>query len=130
MKIGEIARKFDLSEQTIRYYVKKGLLIPSHSSYQYSFSERDEEDLALITTYKLLGFSLSEILNILSLYRISHVKAPKEAYQLLRIFQKKLDDLPDRSNLRAISPIFTDLTFHQKNIVNYIFSLKFMDINA
>lgn len=95
VKIGEIARKFDLSEQTIRYYVKKGLLIPSHSSYQYSFSERDEEDLALITTYKLLGFSLSEILNILSLYRISHVKAPKEAYQLLRIFQKKLDDLQE-----------------------------------
>lgn len=89
MKIGDLARTCKVSEQTIRFYIKKGLLIPQHTSYQYSFSEQDLEDLKRILSYKQLGFSLEETLSILAIYRSALPHAPKEAYYLQSLLTKK-----------------------------------------
>ena len=44
MKIGEFARKYNVSKNTVRYYVEHGLLIPE-SGLQYQFGKQDEEDM-------------------------------------------------------------------------------------
>ena len=79
MKIGELSKISCVSEQTIRFYIKKGLLIPLHTSYQYSFSKQDLKDLDYIQSCKRMGFSLEEILRLLSLHRVAASHAPKEA---------------------------------------------------
>lgn len=93
MKIGELAKISNVSEQTIRFYIKKGLLIPLHTSYQYSFSEQDLKDLGYIQRCKRMGFSLEETLRILSLQRVAASHGPKEASYLLGIFQRKRGEL-------------------------------------
>ena len=93
MKISEFSNKSNVSEQTIRFYIKKGLLIPLHTSYQYSFSEQDLKDLRYIQSCKRMGFSLEETLRILSLHRVASLHGPKEAAYLLDILRRKRDEL-------------------------------------
>ena len=93
MKISEFSNKSNVSEQTIRFYIKKGLLIPLHTSYQYSFSEQDLKDLRYIQSCKRMGFSLEETLRILSLHRVASLHGPKEVSYLLNILQRKRNEL-------------------------------------
>ncbi|RMH14753.1 MAG: MerR family transcriptional regulator, partial [Gammaproteobacteria bacterium] len=63
-KLSEIS---GVSADTIRFYVRKGLLSPGRDAvngYRF-FSERDVRVLAFIQQAKLLGFSLNEIHGIL-----------------------------------------------------------------
>ena len=48
MKIGELARLCGVSQATIRYYVKSGLLVPDDQGAQYNFTEHERRDLDLI----------------------------------------------------------------------------------
>ena len=72
MKIGELTKKYGVSNQTIRYYVKMGLLIPETKEKQYVFNEQSVKDLELILKLKKFDLSLADIHRILSLNRISH----------------------------------------------------------
>ncbi|MEO0376447.1 MAG: MerR family transcriptional regulator, partial [Cyanobacteria bacterium P01_A01_bin.17] len=64
MKIGELAKRTDLSIDTIRFYEKKGLLDPKHvqrraNNYR-NYTEEAVGRLKLVREAKRLGFSLSE----------------------------------------------------------------------
>lgn len=72
MKIGELTKKYGVSNQTIRYYIKIGLLIPETKEKQYVFNEQSQKDLELILHLKKFTLSLADIHRILSLNRISH----------------------------------------------------------
>ena len=65
MLIAEFARVTGLSRDTIRFYVKRGLLKPAFgpgqtNRYQH-FDQRQVERAALIRTAQSLGFTLAEI---------------------------------------------------------------------
>ena len=89
MKIGELTKKYGVSSQTIRYYVKMGLLIPETKEKQYVFNEQSCEDLELILRLKKFDLSLSDIHRILSLNRISHFVS-QEDRNTYRSIQKDL----------------------------------------
>ena len=63
MRIGEIAKKADISIRTLQYYDKEGLLKPSALSDGgfRLYTEKDMAKLAQILMMKELGFPLSEI---------------------------------------------------------------------
>ena len=86
--ISDLAREFDVTTRTIRYYEDEGLLTPTRRGRNRIFSGRDRTRLKLILRGKRLGFSLSEIADILGLYD----DAPGESGQL-RYF---LDRIADR----------------------------------
>lgn len=64
IKIGDFAKIFDISINTIRFYEEKGLLIPAHidnySGYRY-FDEKNISDMSKILFLKNLNLSLDEI---------------------------------------------------------------------
>jgi len=63
MRIGEIAKKADVTVRTLQYYDKEGLLAPSAQSeggYRL-YSEKDMAKLVQILMMKELGFPLNEI---------------------------------------------------------------------
>ena len=65
--IGDIAKRADVSVQTLRHYHQKGLLEPSHvseSGYR-RYSEHDYTKLSLIRTLRDVGFDLSTIAQLL-----------------------------------------------------------------
>ncbi|PCE25869.1 MerR family transcriptional regulator [Paraburkholderia acidicola] len=69
--ITELAREFDVTPRAIRFYEDQGLLSPSRegaSGLRRVYSGRDRTRLKLTLRGKRLGFTLSEIRDLLDLY--------------------------------------------------------------
>lgn len=71
MRIGKFAEKLNITQDTIRFYIKRGLLVPSKSAGQYKFSEADCKDLERILELKEMHFSLTEIQKIITYQRLT-----------------------------------------------------------
>ena len=68
-RIGELAKRYGINADTLRFYEKHGLLAPSSRSdngYRV-YSAADEQKLAFILRAKAVGFSLGEITELLSI---------------------------------------------------------------
>jgi DNA-binding transcriptional MerR regulator len=76
--IGDLAREFDVTPRTIRFYEDEGLLSPGRDGGRRIYSKRDTVRLKLILRGKRLGFSLAEVREMLELYD----SAPDERPQL------------------------------------------------
>ena len=66
--ISELAREFDVSTRTLRFYEEKGLLAPERKGNTRIFDAADRVRLKLILRGKRLGFSLEESHDIIALY--------------------------------------------------------------
>ena len=66
--ISELAQEFDVTTRAIRFYEDEGLLEPHRQGRQRVYSSRDRVRLKLILRGKRLGFSLSEIGDIIDIY--------------------------------------------------------------
>lgn len=93
MKIGELARLCGVSQATIRYYVKSGLLIPDDQGAQYNFTERERRDLDLILKLKRQHFNLKEIHDYLILMRHSNLIEPDTIAAGRLLLQQKQTEL-------------------------------------
>lgn len=67
MLIGEIAAKYRVSIDTLRFYDRIGLLCPKRQSGQRRYCEQDLSRLETILKLRSLMFSLEEIKELLSL---------------------------------------------------------------
>jgi len=83
--IAELAREFNVTTRTIRFYEDKGLLSPERQGQRRVYSPRDRVRLRLIMRGKRLGFSLSEIRQMIDLYDDD----PSEVAQL-KLFLAKI----------------------------------------
>ncbi len=85
--IAELAREFDVTTRTIRFYEDKGLLMPDRQGRRRVYSPRDQVRLRLIMRGKRLGFSLEEIRRMIDLYDSD----PSEVAQL-KLFLEKIGE--------------------------------------
>ena len=69
--IGELAREFDVTTRTIRFYEDQGLLHPKRKGQTRIYSSADRVWLKLILRGKRLGLSLAESREVISLYQPS-----------------------------------------------------------
>ena len=58
MKIGEVAKEYGLSVDTVNYYVSLGLLVPQRRGSQRVFDERTRRDIEMILELREMEFSL------------------------------------------------------------------------
>ncbi|MDI9611287.1 MAG: MerR family transcriptional regulator [Archaeoglobales archaeon] len=93
--ISELAREFDISTRTIRYYEELGLLSPERTSgNQRIFTKRDKTRLKLIIRGKRLGFSLNEIKEMIEMYDVA---GETEQIKLtLKYGEKKLKEIEEK----------------------------------
>jgi DNA-binding transcriptional MerR regulator len=66
--IRQLSKEFDVTARALRFYEDKGLISPERKGQTRLYSARDRARLQLILRGKRLGFSLSEIHEILDLY--------------------------------------------------------------
>ena len=66
--IGDLAREFDVTLRTLRFYEDKGLLNPRRRVTTRIYTRRDRARLKLVLMGKRVGFSLEEIRSMLDLY--------------------------------------------------------------
>ena len=66
--IGDLAKEFDVSLRTLRFYEDKNLIHPRRDGVTRIYSRRDRARLKLVIMGKRVGFSLKEIKEMLDLY--------------------------------------------------------------
>ncbi|ALM90940.1 MULTISPECIES: MerR family transcriptional regulator [Alteromonas] len=66
--IGELAREFDITHRSIRFYEEQGLLSPKRTGQNRVYDNKDRVRLMLILRGKRLGFSLAEVKTLFEMY--------------------------------------------------------------
>ncbi len=107
MLIGELAKQVGLSKDTIRFYEKLELIQPLIRNNGYKdYSEQDAQQLQLIQIAKNLGFTLTEIKEILDLINVSDL--PAEQFQ--NILRNKLQAIEEKvSQLQGMQLLLNNL---------------------
>jgi DNA-binding transcriptional MerR regulator len=67
-RIGEMAKTFDVTLRTLRFYEDKGLLSPKRDGSTRLYTRRDRARLKLILLGRKIGFSLRDVKQIMDLY--------------------------------------------------------------
>lgn len=63
--IGDLAREFGVSLRTLRFYEDRGLLTPQREGTSRIYAARDKVRLQMILKGKQLGFTLSEVRDLI-----------------------------------------------------------------
>ena len=95
MRIGEASKRSGVPVSTIRYYIRRGLIVPDGEGTQYLFDEQDCHTLERIVQFKKWGLSLETAHRLLSLERVSsgvEQDTVEDCVALLRTHQKQLED--------------------------------------
>jgi DNA-binding transcriptional MerR regulator len=87
--ISELAREFDITTRSIRFYEDKGLLHPTRRGQTRIYTGEDRVRLMLILRGKRLGFSLDESREIIDMYDPSHGNQEQLRLLLERIHNKR-----------------------------------------
>jgi DNA-binding transcriptional MerR regulator len=84
--ISDLAKEFEVTTRTIRFYEDQGLLSPARAGATRVFNNRDRVRLKLALRGKRLGFSLAEIRELFELYDVS-----RDEKQQLEAFLARLE---------------------------------------
>ncbi len=83
--IAELAREFDVTPRTLRFYEDKGILNPARRGTRRLYGERDRTRLKLTLRGKRLGLTLEECSEIIDMYDPAK---PRNARQLIALCSK------------------------------------------
>jgi DNA-binding transcriptional MerR regulator len=86
--ISELAEEFGITPRAIRFYEDEELIKPSRHGQSRIYSSRDRVRLALILRGKRVGFSLTEIKEMLDLYDINDGQATQLAYSVKKFSER------------------------------------------
>lgn len=100
--ISDLAKAYDITPRTIRFYEDQGLLTPTREGRQRIFSERDNVRLRLILRGKRLGFSLAEAKEIIELYDMESGGERQLSYFLEKIGQQRQNLQQQQEDIAAI----------------------------
>ena len=85
--ISELAKEFDITTRSIRFYEDQGLVTPKRQGQTRIYSKRDKVRLKLILRGKRLGFTLAETGRLFELY-----DADKSSATQLKIMLELIDN--------------------------------------
>lgn len=97
--ISELARQFQVTTRTIRFYEDKGLLNPDRAGTRRIYGQRDLVRLRLVLRGKRLGFSLDEIAGIMDMYDTDPGEIGQLRYMLNRLSEQRETLLQQRQDL-------------------------------
>lgn len=97
--ISDLARQFQVTTRTIRFYEDKGLLSPAREGTRRIYGQRDLVRLRLILRGKRLGFSLDEIAGIMDMYDTDTGEVGQLRYMLNRLSDQRQGLLQQRLDL-------------------------------
>ena len=90
--ISELAKEFDITTRSIRFYEDQGLISPDRNGQTRIYSKRDKVRLKLILRGKRLGFTLAETGRLFELYDADKSSA-KQLTTMLALIEEKKSDL-------------------------------------
>ncbi|CAM4165867.1 MULTISPECIES: MerR family transcriptional regulator [Pseudoalteromonas] len=100
--ISELAKEFDITTRSIRFYEDQGLLSPERHGQTRVYSKRDRVRLKLILRGKRLGFTLAETGRLFELYDADKSSAKQLSTMLQLIEEKKADLSQQMDDIKVV----------------------------
>lgn len=110
--IGELAREFDITTRSIRFYEDQGLILPTRKGQTRIYNQRDRVRLKLILRGKRLGFSLAETGRLFELYDADK-SSVTQLNTIMDLIAEKKNDL--NQQLEDIQAVLIELTGLENN---------------
>ena len=95
--IGELCEAFGVTARALRFYEDEQLIAPERRGTSRFYSERDRARLSWILRGKRVGFSLSEIREMLDLYDVGDHRQTQRRVTIERC-QQRIDALKRQKN--------------------------------
>ncbi|GAB2994658.1 MerR family transcriptional regulator [Psychrosphaera aestuarii] len=105
--IGELAKEFDITTRSIRFYEDAELLSPARNGQTRVYSAKDRTRLKLVLRGKRLGFSLQETKTIFELYDNEDTEE-KQLHIMLELIEEKKQRLIQQQ--KDIADVLADLS--------------------
>jgi len=102
LTIAELAREFELTPRTIRYYEDQGILAPRREGLQRVYSKRDRTRLKLALRGKRLGLSLAEIRELINMYDTAADQSPQLVKFLTVLSRRRAALEQQRRDIEAV----------------------------
>jgi DNA-binding transcriptional MerR regulator len=96
--ISELAKEFDVTTRSIRFYEDQELLRPTRRGQTRIFSSKDRVRLKLILRGKRMGFSLAETKELFDLWDETLSCNEKQLLKMLTILENKRAQLEQQKN--------------------------------
>ncbi|HCH1470773.1 TPA: MerR family DNA-binding transcriptional regulator [Vibrio parahaemolyticus] len=119
-KISELAKEFDITTRSIRFYEDLGLLTPERKGNTRIYNGRDRIRLKLILRGKRLGFSLADIKELFELYDTD--QSTEQLNYMIRLIEDKKAALQQQAN--DIQAVMMELNAAQLRCQNTLRSMK------
>ena len=113
--ISELAKEFDLTTRTIRYYETIGLVAPARKGNTRIYHKRDRVRLRLTIRGKGIGFSLTDIKEILDMYDGTDTNNTRQLERILIVIDQKRAELDKQ--VRDIRVIRAELDLVEQRCV-------------
>lgn len=115
--ITDLSKEFDITTRTIRFYEDKGLISPEREGQRRVYSQRDRVRLRLIMRGKRLGFTLSEIQELIDLYDSDRSEVTQLEFFLERIQDRRSVLSQQQADIEAILSELETLETHCSSLL-------------
>jgi len=111
--IGDLAKKFDVSLRTLRFYESRGLLSPDRHGHHRRYTREDADRLTVILKAKKLGFTLGKIREMIAAEdggasRHALKLSREKCIEQIAVFERKLAEIEEA--LAELRWIYTSLS--------------------
>jgi len=96
--ISELAKEFDVTTRSIRFYEDEGLLHPTRQGQTRIFSNKDRARLKLILRGKRMGFSLAETRELFELWDETLTGSENQLLKTLEVVDRRRAQLAQQKN--------------------------------
>ena len=100
--ISELAKEFDITPRSIRHYEDQKLILPGRNGSQRVYSKGDRVRLQLILRGKRIGFSLSEIREIIDMYDSPSGEEKQTELLIRKIAERRIALYQQQQDIKAM----------------------------
>lgn len=109
MKIGAFSKKYNISQDTVRYYIKQKMILPPKNGSQYVFTENCERDIEIILELKKYQFTIIEIKKLLFYMRVSKLEPKLKSLFIQSALKQKQEEVTKEIlNLKEVKVLLDD----------------------
>jgi len=114
--ISDLTQEFGVTARALRFYEDEGLIAPARIGLSRVYSKRDRSRLAWIIRAKNVGFSLTEIKEMIDLYDIGDGRVKQRQVTVERCRDKVARLIQQRDDIDAAITELTDFIGIVENI--------------
>jgi DNA-binding transcriptional MerR regulator len=100
--ISDLANECGITTRAIRHYEDQGLISPERQGTQRLYHARDKVRLHLILRGKRIGFSLSEIKEIINLYDLPHGEEKQKQLLQEKISERRAKLIQQQNDINSM----------------------------